>query len=88
MDFIVLIDKALMVINTEINEEENRIYKERYLKMINYLERLKEAFKMGKINKKNLCLSIVRMLDHGDSERLQDVISEVNHYYQENIYEE
>ena len=33
-------------------------------------------------------LDIVRMIDHGDDDELQDAIAAVNRYYQENIYEE
>lgn len=87
MKFIELIDNAISIINNEI-DEVNDMYEDRYLKMINYLEKLKVAYKIQRMNKKNICLSIVRMIDHGDSDKLQNAITQINTYYQENIYEE
>lgn len=88
MEFIELINEAIMIIRTEEKQECNYIFADRYQRMVDYLQKLEIAYKSGKINRKSLCLNIVRMLDHGDSEELQDVVSRINHYYQENIYEE
>lgn len=88
MKFIELINDAIIVIGKEksINEKQN--FADRYTKMIEYLEKLKVAYQLEKMNRKSICLNIVRMLDHGDSEILQEAVTKVNHYYQENIYEE
>lgn len=88
MEFIELIDEAIMIIKTEEKQEYNYIFADRYQQMVDYLQKLKIGYKSGKMNRKSLCLSIVKMLDHGDSERIQDAVSRINHYYQENIYEE
>lgn len=88
MEFIKLIDEAIMIIRTEEKQECNYIFVDRYQRMVDYLQKLEIAYKSGKMNRKNLCLNIVRMLDHGDSEKIQDAVSRINHYYQENIYEE
>lgn len=84
MEFIKLIDKAIMTIDMEI--KKNKCYFERYQKMRKYLESLKKAYELEVINRKDIYLSIVRMLENGDSEQLQDAITAVNHFYQDNIY--
>ena len=88
MKFIELINNTNGIIDTEISIEENAIFVERYTKMQAYLQKLEEAYKLDKMNKGNVCLNIVRMLNHGDSEQLVNAVSELNHYYQKNIYQE
>ena len=87
MKFIELINKTKKIIDMEIRDEENALFVERYNKMQIYLQKLDEAYNAGKMNKESICLSIVRMLSHMDSEQLVDAVSELNHYYQENIYQ-
>lgn len=56
--------------------------------MIEYLEKLRNAYMNETLNNKTICLDIVRMLDHEDDEELQNAIVAVNSYYQNNIYKE
>ncbi len=88
MKFIELINNTKGIIDMEMSIEENEIFVERYTKMQAYLQKLEEAYKLDKMNKGNVCLNIVRMLNHGDSEQLVNAVSELNHYYQKNIYQE
>lgn len=88
MKFIELINNTKGIIDMEMSIEENAIFVERYTKMQAYLQKLEEAYKLDKMNKGNVCLNIVRMLNHGDSEQLVNAVSELNHYYQKNIYQE
>ena len=87
MESIELIDEAITIIRTEEEKECNYIFADRYQRMVDYLNKLEIAYRSGKMNRKSLCLNIVRMLEHGDSENVQDAVSRINHYYQENIYE-
>ena len=88
MKFIELINNVKDIIELEISTEENVIFVERYTKMQDYLQKLAEAYKLDKMNKGNVCLNIVRMLNHGDSEQLVNAVTELNHYYQKNIYQD
>lgn len=88
MEFTNLINNAIEIIEKEMCIEENTIFLERYVKMKNYLQRLQEAYNLNKLNTNSIYLNVVRMLDHGDSEKLQCAISELNHFYQEKIYQE
>lgn len=87
MKFLELINNTKSILDMEMSMSENAIFVERYTKMQNYLQRLEEAYKIEKINKGRLCLDIVRMLDHGDSEQLVKAVSELNHHYQKNLYQ-
>lgn len=87
-EFVELINKAIKEISMELEKDEKKIFSVRYLKMISYLEKLSIAFQRDKLNKNNICLSIVRMVDHGDSESVKDAVTAINHYYQNNIYED
>lgn len=88
INFFISINNTKSIIDREISMQENVIFVERYMIMQNYLQNLCEAYKMDKMNKGNICLSIVRMLNHGDAEQLVDAVSELNRYYQKYIYEE
>lgn len=88
MEFIELIDQAIMVIQKKEEDCKYRIYNERYGKMRVYLENLRNAYINKTLNNTKICLNIVRMIDHGDDDELQDAIVAVNRYYQENIYVE
>lgn len=88
MEFVELINKAIKEISVELEKDEKKIFSNRYLRMISYLEKLSIAFQNDKLNRNNICLSVVRMVDHGDSENVKDAVSAVNHYYQDNIYED
>ncbi len=88
MAFIELIKNTKSIIDVEMSIEENAIFVERYTKMKDYLLRLEDAYRLDKMNRGNVCLNIVRMLNHGDSEQLVNAVSELNHYYQINIYQE
>ena len=88
MKFIELINNTECIIDNEMGRAENYIFVERYTKMLTYLRKLDEAYRLDKINKGCICLNIVRMLNHGDSEQLVNAVSELNHYYQKNIYQD
>lgn len=88
MEFIELIKNAIDIIEEEMNQKEKQIFVDRYKKMIEYLKKLAVAYQSKTIYKKDIYLNIVRMLDHGDSEMLQEAVTKVNHYYQKYIYEE
>lgn len=88
MKFIELINNTKCILDEEMCIEKNLIFAERYTKMKTYLQKLEEAYKLGKMNKSSICLNIVRMLNHGDSEQLVDSVTNLNHYYQEYIYQE
>jgi hypothetical protein len=49
---------------------------------------IQEQYVNKTLDNTRICLDIVRMIDHGDDDELQDAIAAVNRYYQENIYEE
>lgn len=87
MEFIDLIDQAIKVIHKKETDEHLAIFRDRYARMLEYLEKLRNAYN-DKIDNKNICLSIVRMIDHGDDDELQNAIAAVNRYYQKYLYEE
>ena len=76
MEFVELIDQAAAILQKKELDDDYAVFRERYVKIRVYLENLHKA------------LDIVRMIDHGDDDELQDAIAAVNRYYQENIYEE
>lgn len=88
MEFEKLIDNAIMILGKEMNKKEYSIFSDRYMRIDNSLRQLKTAYKIGNMNKKSICLNVVKMINHGDSEELQSAITEVNHYYQDYIYME
>ena len=49
---------------------------------------IQEQYVNKTLDNTRICLDIVRMIDHGDDDELQDAIAAVNRCYQENIYEE
>lgn len=69
-------------------DDNYKIFQDRYGKMMEYLEKLRSAYEKKTIDITKVCLNIVRMLDHGDDEELQNAIVAVNCYYQEHIYSE
>ena len=86
--FIKLIDQAVLILSERKADDNYKIFQDRYGKMMEYLEKLRSAYEKKTIDITKVCLNIVRMLDHGDDEELQNAIVAVNRYYQEHIYSE
>lgn len=86
--FIKLIDQAVLILSEREKDENYKNFHDRYGKMMEYLEKLRSPYMKKTIDKTKVCLNIVRMLDHGDDEELQNAIVAVNRYYQEHIYSE
>ena len=85
-EFTKLIDQAVLILSKREKDENYIIFWERYVKMREYLEKLRSAYVKNTLDTKKVCLNIVRMLDHGDDEELTNAIVEVNRYYQDHIY--
>ena len=75
-------------VNISELDDDYAVFRERYVKIRVYLENLHKAYVNKTLDNTRICLDIVRMIDHGDDDELQDAIAAVNRYYQENIYEE
>lgn len=88
MEFIELIDQAAAILQKKELDDDYAAFRERYVKIRVYLENLHKAYVNKTLDNTRICLDIVRMIDHGDDDELQDAIAAVNRYYQENIYEE
>ena len=86
--FIKLIDQAVLILSEREKDDNYKTFQARYGKMRIYLEDLRRAYIKKTIKNKKICLSAVRMIDHGDDEELQNAIVAVNRYYQEHIYSE
>ena len=86
MEFVRLIDEALCTIKKEAKDESRAIFFDRYEKMIIYLEKVKIVYLEKRLKNDNVYLSIVKMLDHGDSEEMQEAVYRINDYYREKIY--
>lgn len=84
MEFIELIDYAQYMLKKESEDESKSIFLDRYKKMMIYLEKVKIVYQEKRLKKDNVYLSVVKMLDHGDSVELQDAIYNVNDYYRKN----
>ena len=87
-EFSKLIDLAVLILSERKADDNYKIFQDRYGKMMEYLEKLRSAYEKKTIDITKVCLNIVRMLDHGDDEELQNAIVAVNCYYQEHIYSE
>ena len=87
-EFSKLIDQAVLILSERKADDNYKIFQDRYEKMMEYLEKLRSAYEKKTIDITKVCLNIVRMLDHGDDEELQNAIVAVNCYYQEHIYSE
>jgi hypothetical protein len=87
-EFSKLIDQAVLILSERKADDNYKIFQDRYGKMMEYLEKLRSAYEKKTIDITKVCLNIVRMLDHGDDEELQNAIAAVNRYYQEHIYSE
>ena len=87
-EFTKLIDQAVLILSKREKDENYIIFWERYVKMREYLEKLRSAYVKNTLDTKKVCLNIVRMLDHGDDEELANAIAAVNSYYQEHLYSE
>ena len=86
--FIKLIDQAVLILSEREKDDNYKTFQARYGKMRIYLENLRRAYIKKTLKNKKQCLSVVRMIDHGDDEELQNAIVAVNRYYQEHIYSE
>ncbi len=86
MEFIRLIDNALYIIKKESQDASKAIFFDRYEKMIIYLEKVKIVYQEKRLRTDNVYLSVVKMLDHGDSKELQEAVCDVNDYYRKNMY--
>ena len=86
--FIKFIDQAVLILSEREKDDNYKTFQARYGKMRIYLEDLRRAYIKKTLKSKKQCLSVVRMLDHGDDEELQNAIVAVNRYYQEHIYSE
>ena len=80
MEFIELLDQAAAILQKKELDDDYAVFRERYVKIKAYVNKT--------LDNTRICLDIVRMIDHGDDDELQDAIAAVNRYYQENIYEE
>ena len=86
--FIKLIDQAVLILSEREKDDNYKTFQARYGKMRIYLEDLRRAYIKKTLKNKKTCLSVVRMIVHGDDEELQNAIAAVNRYYQEHIYSE
>lgn len=86
MEFIRLIDNALYIIKKESQDASKAIFFDRYEKMIIYLEKVKIVYQEKRLRTDNVYLSVIKMLDHGDSKELQEAVYNVNEYYSKNMY--
>lgn len=86
MEFTELIDQAIMVVNKKEVDDNYKMFWDRYKRIREHLEYLRNAYINKTLNNTQICLNIMRMIDHGDDEELHNALLAVNRYYQDNIY--
>lgn len=80
--FVNLIREALNVVGRELAISKNETLADRYCELKKELEVIENGYKSRTLNCRSVQLSIVRLLDSGDSQELQEVVGAVNRYYQ------
>ena len=80
--FVNLIREALNVVGRELAISKNETLADRYCELKKELEVIESGYKSRTLNCRSVQLCIVRLLDSGDSQELQEVVGAVNRYYQ------